>query len=421
MAEAETRRAANGSPGGGVPDSSRQADGGRSAPKRSKRPFLILGALVLIGGLGGGTYWWLHRNQESTDDAFIDGNIVQISPQVSGKVVGMHMQDNELVAKGTLLVEIDPRDYQATVESAQANLDAAEAARQAAQADLSLTKASTDASIAQAEAGVSVAEHSVAEAEAEAAAAAADADRARADLPRVQSLFQRKFNSQQQLDNAQAAASTSQAKLVAAQKGIAMSQSQVAEAKARLAEARTAPQQVALKQAKLAQAAAQVEQAKAALDTARLDLSYTQIRAPQGGRVTKRAVNLGDVVKTDQILANLVVGQPWVTANFKETQLTRMRPGQPVSVSINSYPDRDFKARVDSIQAGTGSRFSLLPPENATGNFVKVVQRVPVKIVFDDPAALTSYMALGMSVEPTVDVAAAPEPAPHAAEAADGQ
>ena len=196
---------------------------------------------------------------------------------------------------------------------------------------------------------------------------------------------------------------------------MAQAQSQVAEAQARLVQARTAPQQLAVKQAAVETAKAQVEQAQAELSTAQLNLSYTQIRAPQAGRITKRAVDVGDVVQANETLTSMVVGEPWVTANFKETELTRMRPGQPVTIEIDAYPGQKLKGRVDSIQAGTGSRFSLLPAENATGNYVKVVQRVPVKIVFDDPRAIEDFLALGMSVVPTVDVAAAPSPAAHTA------
>jgi membrane fusion protein (multidrug efflux system) len=162
-------------------------------------------------------------------------------------------------------------------------------------------------------------------------------------------------------------------------------------------------------EAQVAQLDAQVKQAQARLEQVELDLSYTKIHAPIAGTATRRAVNVGDVVQRNQTLTNLVIGVPWVTANFKETQLTRMRPGQPVEIAVDAYPDLEFKGHVDSMQAGTGARFSLLPPENATGNYVKVVQRVPVKIVFDDPEDVDDFLALGMSVVPTVDVAAGPE------------
>jgi membrane fusion protein (multidrug efflux system) len=316
-----------------------------------------------------------------------------------------------------LLIEIDPRDFEAAFKRAQANLDAAIAGQGAAEADLELTKASTAAGIQLAQASLEAARHGVAQDQSQVAAAAADAELARSTLQRVQDLFQRKFDSQQQLDDAKATAQGTEARYQSAIKAVAMAQSQVAEAQARLVQAQTAPQQLAVKQAAVLSAKAQVELAQAELTTARLNLSYTKIRAPQAGRITKRAVDVGDVVQAGQTLTSMVVGEPWITANFKETQLTRMQPGQPVSITIDAYPGQELKGRVDSIQAGTGSRFSLLPPENATGNFVKVVQRVPVKIVLDDPEAIRSYLALGMSVEPTVDVAAAPEPVSQPADA----
>ncbi len=411
MAAAETRRASNGSPGSGG-EGAPAKDG---AKRRKKKPFIILGALVLVGAILGGTYWWLHRNEESTDDAFVDGNIVQIRPQVSGQVVALHFTDNEEMPKGALLIEIDPRDYQAALERAQANVDAAIASQGAAEANLALTKATTEADIQLAQASLEAARHAVAQDQSQVEAASADADLAKSTLRRVQDLVRRKFDSQQQLDDAQATAQGTEARYQAALKAVAQAQSQVAEAQARLVQARTAPQQLAVKQAAVETAKAQVEQAQAELSTARLNLSYTKIRAPQAGRITKRAVDVGDVVQANQILTSMVVGEPWVTANFKETELTRMRPGQPVTIEIDTYPDQKLKGRVDSIQAGTGSRFSLLPAENATGNYVKVVQRVPVKIVFDDPRAIDDFLALGMSVVPTVDVAAAPSPAAQTA------
>ncbi len=197
---------------------------------------------------------------------------------------------------------------------------------------------------------------------------------------------------------------------MAAVKAVATAQAQVGEAQARLLQAQTAPQQVALKEAALTHAQAEVEQAAAQVRSAELNLSYTRIVAPQAGRVTQRAVNVGDVVAVNQTLTDLTVGRPWVTANFKETQLTDMRPGQPVEIAVDTYPDRPLRGHVDSLQNGTGAQFSLLPPENATGNYVKVVQRVPVKIVFDEPTEIDRFLALGMSVVPTVRVDGAPAP-----------
>jgi membrane fusion protein (multidrug efflux system) len=406
-------------------DARRESDGGsgarptdRAAPDPSeptprkrgrRRTIAVLAALLLVGAAFGGGYWYLTRNQKSTDDAFVDGDVIHIRPQVSGPVLALNITDNQRVQEGDLLLEIDPRDYQAALASAQANLDAAKGQEQAAAADLELTKVTTAAAIADAEAAVSAAEHEVDQARAEADAAAAEAARDQATVKRVQDLSENDFASQQQLDDARAAARSSEARHRAALRAVATAQAQVQRAKAGLQQANTAPQQIALKQAQLADAKGQVEQAQAAVRMAELDLSYTKIYAPAAGRVTKRAVNVGAVVQSDQELTALVTEARWVTANYKETQLTRMVPGQPVAIAVDAYPDRELAGHVDSIQAGTGARFSLLPPENATGNFVKVVQRVPVKIVFDDAEAIDRFLALGISVVPTVDVGVAPE------------
>jgi membrane fusion protein (multidrug efflux system) len=340
--------------------------------------------------------------------AFVDGNAVAVAPQVvGGRVVALHIADNEQVAAGRLMVAIDPSDFEAALAQARANLAAAQADQESAAADLALTRATTTADLALAQAGVDAARQTIQETQAQADAAKAEAERARLDLPRIEDLYRHQFNSAQQLDRARAAAQSTEAEHGAALKAIDTAQAQLGEAQARLLQAQTAPQQVALKEAAVTHAQAEIEQAAAQVRTAELNLSYTRIVAPQAGRVTQRAVNVGDVVAPDQTLTFLTVGRPWVTANFKETQLTHMRPGQPVEIAVDTYPDRPLRGHVDSLQAGTGARFSLLPPENATGNYVKVVQRVPVKIVFDEPAEIDRFLALGMSVVPTVRVGAA--------------
>ncbi len=379
------------------------------AKRRRRKQFRIFGAVVTVAAIGGGIYWFATRNLESTDDAFIEADVVQIAPQVGGMVAALHFTDNQWVQRGQPLIEIDPQDYQAQLDSAKANLAVALAARQAAEADLDLTRKTTGAAIDQARHGVEEAKELVSEARQQADAASADATRAASDVKRYQSLLHFGGASQQRFEQAEADARATNARWRAAQLAGTAAVAQEAQARAKLVDALAAPQRIAQKEAQLANVTAKVQQARAELQAAELNLSYTRIVAPSSGRMAKRAVNVGDVVQKNQALAALVVDPPWVIANFKETQLTRMRPGQPVSVRVDALPRHLFHGRVDSFQPGTGARFSLLPPENATGNYVKVVQRVPVKIVFDHlDDQLVHQLAPGMSVVPEVDVAAKP-------------
>jgi membrane fusion protein (multidrug efflux system) len=271
----------------------------------------VVAALVLL--IFGVRYVRYARAYESTDDAFIDGHIVGVSPKVASNVARVHVDDNIHVKAGDLLVEIDPRDFEARLAQARGNL----------------------------------------------AAAAAEAIRAHTDAGRYQRLVEQGFVSVQDRDNAVA--------------------------KDRIA-------------------AGQVDQLKAAVRQAELDLSHTKIWAPEAGRITRKSVEPGAYVQVGQTLFSIVPERVWVVANFKETQLRHMRPGQPATVRVDAYPDRLFHGHVDSIQAGSGARFSLLPPENATGNYVKVVQRVPVKIVIDGTADPQHVLGPGMSAVPEVRV-----------------
>ncbi len=379
------------------------------ARRRRRKQLQVLAAAVGAAAVGSGIYWFATRNLESTDDAFIDADVVQIAPQVGGVVADLHFTDNQRVERGQALLEIDPRDYQVQLASARANLAVALAARQAAEADLDLTRKTTGAAIDEARHAVDQARHLASEARQQADAASADAVRAATDVKRYEDLLHFGGTSRQRFEQAVADARATNARWRAAQLGGTAADAQQAQAQAKLVDALAAPQRIAQKQAQLANAAAKVEQARAELQAAELNLSYTRILAPQAGRMAKRAVNPGDVVQKNQALAALVVDPPWVIANFKETELTRMLPGQPVSVKVDALPGHVFHGRVDSLQPGTGARFSLLPPENATGNYVKVVQRVPVKIIFDDPAdQMVRQLAPGMSVIPEVDVSARP-------------
>lgn len=383
---------------------------GATAPRNSgrRRALLIVAVVALVCAVAGGGWWFLHRNLESTDDAFLEGSAVTLSPRLGGTVQAVHMADNEAVEAGEVLVEIDPAEFQAAHAEAAARLAEAEARRQVAEANLALTRASTAAELDEARSGVAGADATLAQARSEVREAAAEARRASVDAERFERLLTNHYASRQRYEQAEATTRTADAALGAATEGVRVAEARAAQARARVAAARTGSQRIAAREAELKSATTAVAAARAALAKAEIDLGHTRITAPQAGYVTEKSVEPGDVVQPGQTLAELVYGRPWVVANFKETQLTRMRAGQPVEIRIDAYPDLVLKGHVESIQRGTGARFALLPPENATGNFVKVVQRVPVKIVFDELPRAGQVLALGMSVVPTVNVGAAP-------------
>ncbi len=375
--------------------------------KRAMR-FRIFGGVLVVAAIVGGAFWWLGRNDESSDDAFIEADVATIAARVDGPVVAVKFNDNQHVEKGQLLVEIDPTDFQVAVDSAKAMLANAEAQERSAEADLDLTKVTANAGLDEAKNGLDQLQHQVAVVNQQKDAAAADAERAASDVKRYADLVKTSDASRQRYEQAVADARSSEARQKAAAATVIATRAQVAQAQARLDEANSVQQRIAMKEAQLATAKAEVARAQAALRQAQLNLSYTQVTAPMAGRVSKRGVQPGDVIQRGQALTNLVADPPWVVANFKETQLVRMHPGQPVTVRVDAFPDLRLKGHVDSIQPGSGSRFALLPPENATGNYVKVVQRVPVKIVLDGlDQATMQRLGAGMSVEPTVDVGAA--------------
>ena len=333
-----------------------------------RRPLLIAIAAVIVLAAVISYYIAFIAPYESTDDAFIDGYVTLVSSRVPGQVVRLLVRDNQAVRQGEVLLELDPRDYDASLAQARAELAAARAAQ------------------AQSLAQLSVSEARVAQAQATETAVEADAERASNDLRRYQSVESRAV-SKTAFDQISAAARSTAAQLRAARSDLAGARAGVT-----------------LSRAGVASAAAAGELAEAKVRQASLNLSYTRIVAPVDGRVTARTVDTGNYVQPGQGLLALVPQHVWVTANFKETQLKDMRPGQPADLRLDAYPDRALKGHVDSLQAGTGARFSLLPPENAVGNYVKVVQRVPVKIVFDGALPADLDIAPGMSVVPTVKV-----------------
>ncbi len=372
--------------------------------RRKRRFWPLLLIFLIAGGVGGGRYYVRHVLPfESTDNAFVEATVVRINPEIPGRVLKVHVSDNQTVKAGDLLVEIDPKPFQVKRDAAQASLHMAESKLKTAQVSVGLTKASTDAGIEQAQAEVEAARAAVEQSRAEVTAAEAESKRAETDLTRYGHLDGSAI-SKQRYDVAEATASVSGARLSEAHKQVIAAEARVGAALGKLAAAKTAPQQIEVSESEVDQAQAGVEQARAALDAAELELSYASIVAPASGQIAKKSVHEGEMVQPGQALMALVKGDTHVIANFKETQLTHMRVGQPVSIEVDAFPRSEIKGHVDSIQQGTGARFSLLPPENATGNYVKVVQRVPVKIVLDEAPPSDMILAPGMSVVPKVRV-----------------
>ncbi|MBV9249114.1 MAG: HlyD family secretion protein [Acetobacteraceae bacterium] len=337
---------------------------------RARAVLLVIALATALGAVG---YWYLTRDIASTDDAYTDGNAVMVAPQVAGRVVTLAVNDNQRVHSGDLLIKIDPSSYQAAKDQAEASLRVAEAQLANARASLQSARVIYPARLASAQAQL--------------AAARATQSKAQADMRRQHSL-PRQATTQQDIDNAESALRSADA--------------QVAEAEANLRAADVVAESIAQAEAQVRQLNAQVALARAQLEQASLNLSWTELRAPQDGWVTKRNVNEGNYVTPGQALLSLVTPQIWVVANFKESELERMRPGQRVDITVDAYPALRLEGHIESMQLGSGSRFSAFPAENATGNFVKVVQRVPVKILIDRGFDPNIPLPLGLSVSPTV-------------------
>ena len=390
--------------------------------------FAIIG-LIVIAGVALAA-WSHYAGRESTDDAQVDGHIVPTASRVPGTVAAVHVQDNQPVKAGDLLVELDARDYQLARDRAQADLDDAVAAADEASAAVPVARATSSGNLSGARAGVDRAEAGIeaaraalgaaiarrAATEARLAEAQAAEKKAVQDLARIESLVKKDEVSRAQYDAAvasadatRAAVASARAAVTEAQTGVTVAESQIAQARAGVTTAEasasaaaTAPQQVAGSRARASAAEARVQRAKAAVEQAALALAHTKITASRAGLVSRKTVEVGQIVQAGQPLLALVpLDDVWVTANFKETQLGRMRPGQRVRIRVDAF-GRAFSGTVDSIAAATGARFSLLPPENASGNFVKVVQRVPVKITLDAGENADHLLRPGMSADVTV-------------------
>jgi membrane fusion protein (multidrug efflux system) len=349
----------------------------RQKRRRAARAKWVLLLIVLLAAGGAASYWYMTKDEAATDDAYTDGHAITIAPQVAGTVVSLDVTDNQRVKAGQLLVQIDPRAYVAAREQARGNLQVAEA--QLANARIALESARIDYP-----AKLAAAQAKLVAAKATQFKAAADEKRQR-NLPKQATM-------QQDVDNAEAALLSANA--------------QVDQAQADVRQAELVPQLVGEAEAQVHQLEAQVALAHAQLDQAELNLSWTKMTAPQDGWVTKRNVEQGNYVQAGQAVLSIVTPDIWITANFKESQLERMRVGQKVDIGVDAYPQLHLKGHVDSVQLGSGSRFTAFPPENATGNFVKIVQRVPVKIVIDSGMDPNLPLPLGISVVPTVSLSA---------------
>lgn len=415
----------------------------------SRRRLLLalLGVVVLVAGVYGVRVWRYWDRHVSTDDAFVEAPVSPVSARLRGTVIGVLVRDNAEVKAGDPLVRLDPRDLEVKVEQARAALVSARSRLQMAAAGVPMTDETTrsqvaiaDAGAARAALGIDAAQRGVDErqsrvrarraavqgAQADVTAREADHERARLDRGRLRELLERGLIARQEFDHADAAFKSTAAALDAARQRLDFTRAEVAQAEAEVANqevvlaqarrqreeaeatlrhARSRRGEVPVRSAEAATAEAQMAEARAALREAELNLEYATITAPVAGRVTRRTVEVGQVVQPGQPLFAVVdVGNVWVVANYKETQLTHVRPGQRVSISVDTHPGLLLRGRVDSVQSGTGSRFSLLPAENASGNFVKVVQRIPVKLVLEPGQNGHALLVPGMSVIPVIEL-----------------
>ena len=377
--------------------------------------YLAIAALVLlVGGYFAYVYFSMY---ETTDDAEVDGHLMPLSARITGYVIKVNVDDNQYVDAGTVLAEIDPRDYQVALDQANAQLADAQATAQAMNINVPIASvnsdsqvSSTQADVDNARAGISVAQDQFSAAKAQLAQAEANEVKAQNDLVRYKQLVDKQEISQQLYDQAVAAAKANTAAVASARASATAAEQQVSQARSRLANAeanyrnaQTGPRQVASTRARALSADATVLQKQAAVEQAQLNLKYTKIIAPVNGVVSKNAEVGMNVQPGQQLFSIVPLDEVWITANYKETQLKYMRPNQPVEIKVDAN-GRGYRGHVDSIAGSSGARTSLLPPENATGNYVKVVQRIPVKIVLDKGQNSDHYLRLGMSVEPRVKV-----------------
>jgi membrane fusion protein (multidrug efflux system) len=399
-----------------------QGQPAEQAPEKKGRRRVIVIAVVALLAIAAVFFYWRSTYSEDTDDAQVDGNLYQVSARVAGQVIHVDVQEQQKVNAGDPIAEIDPRDFEVAVEQAQANLANAQADYESARVNVPITSVTTHTDVLTSGSDVQGNEAAVSQSEAQVLAAnqrieqaKANALKAQLDVDRYTPLVKNDVISKQQFDQAIATATADQAALNEAQRNANAAQEQVRQARARLATSlsqqnqsqQNAPRQVAVQRAREAAALAAVQQAQARLDQAKLNLGYTKITAPTTGIVSRKTVVVGVNLSVGQSLLTIVpLEDLWVTANFKETQLKEMRTGQPVEISVDALGGRKFDGYIKQIGGATGSSLSLFPPENATGNYVKVVQRIPVRINFKDVQQQdkNQELRIGMSVVPKVKV-----------------
>jgi membrane fusion protein (multidrug efflux system) len=358
--------------------------------------------LLIVAAIAGVFLWLYYSVRESTDDAQVDGHIYSVTSRVSGTITEINFDENDQVKQGQVLAQLDPKDYQVARDRAQAELADASASARAASTGIPITSTTTTSGVETARANLRAAQRAVDAAQARTREAEANYTKASQDLKRFQQLVEKDEISRQQYDAAVAAEQAAKATLDASHSQVATAESQVAQAEANLRSALTAPQQILVQQARAGAAHANVQTRDAALAQAELNLSYTTIKSPVEGIAGRRNVQVGQLIQGGQPITSIVdVNDVWITANYKETQLKNMRVGQSAKVHVDAY-DRDLDGKIVSIGGATGARFSLLPPENATGNYVKVVQRIPVKIELNPGQDPDRRLRPGMSTVVTV-------------------
>ena len=392
-----------------------------SPEKKSRRKFIVIAVVILLV-IGVALFYWHSTFSEDTDDAQVDGDLYEVSSRVTGQVINVYVKDNQAVEAGQSIADIDPKDYQVAFDQAQANLASAEADYEQAHVNVPITSVSSSTQISTSTSDVTASAASVAQAQKQVEAAdarvvqaKANALKAQLDVERYTPLVQKDVISKQQYDQAVATANSttaavleSQADVIASQEAVRQAQQKVAQSRFQAQQAaKNGPEQVKAQEARANSLLAAVKQAKAKLDQAQLNLGYCHIVAPTAGIISKKNVDVGANISIGQDLLTVVpLTNLWVTANFKETQLDKMKPGQEVKLEVDALGGRKFSGKITQIGGATGSRLSLFPPENATGNYVKVVQRIPVRIDFTDLQKENGDYALrpGFSVTPIVTV-----------------